>query len=112
MINISKPKLFILPRKIESNLLVNWIITDENGDIIIDWDRLSTVIIPLNQPNIQNPDLVNPYDADPILPNIQNPDLVNPYAAGPIWTIRPNDIWYSDNLSIMSSNTAARSLII
>ena len=91
MINISKPKIFVLPRKIESNLLVNWIITDENGDIIIDWDRLSTVIIPLNQPNIQNPDMVNPYDAGPIL---------------------PNDIWYSDNLSIMSSNTAARSLII
>lgn len=115
MINIDKPKPFVLPRKMENDPLVDWIRTDENGQIIVDWDRVPTVNIPFNpapsirplgvQPN-------NPWIDHPIVPYAPNPDWVNPYNGDPIWIVQPNNMWYGDNVNSTGGYNANPTLTI
>lgn len=93
MININKPKPFVLPGKIENKPTVDWLIIDENGQLKIDWENIPIVSNPVI-PDIQNPWIVpstNPY----------NP---NPYNGNPVWIVQPNNILYVDTINNTSDN--------
>ena len=122
---IPKPKPFVL-RKTEEQPLIypDWMRIDENGNIIIDYERMPKINI------LQNPFIPQPYGVQPPMPQLDQP--INPYTpynpnplihqpiqpyGQPDWTYRPNGTgqptwivnpdWNYSNVSVSSGIAVA-----